>query len=231
MDQATRRIGVLVSGSGTNLQALLDATDEDAGFGGRIVVVGSDRPECHGLERARRRAVPTVATALDEHPDRETWEHALIRMLEEHDPEVVVLAGFMRIVSGRFLARWPDRVVNVHPSLLPAFPGASAVRDALEFGVKVTGSTVHLVDEQVDHGPIIAQRAVDVREDDDEETLHERLKDAEHVLLPAAVKLLCRDRVRLDGRRVRIRPAADAAALTTLDVAGDAASPRGDDAA
>lgn len=213
-----RRIGVVVSGSGTNLQAILDAIDADPDFGGEVVVVASDQPDCLGLERARRRGVATVATAVSEHPDRSTWEHHLRRGIQDHEPEIVVLAGFMRIVSPAFLAAWPDRVVNVHPSLLPAFPGAHAVREALAYGVKVTGSTVHLVDEAVDHGPIIAQRAVPVLDEDDEAALHERIKQVEHTLLPGALKLLCRDRITLDGRRVRIAPADVAAAITTLDL-------------
>jgi phosphoribosylglycinamide formyltransferase-1 len=202
---APTRLAVLVSGSGTNLQALLDAVAADPGFGGEVVVVGSDRPEAGGLRRAERAGVPTVVAALDEHPDRAAWEAALRARLEDHRPDAVVLAGFMRILSGAFLQGWPDRVINTHPSLLPAFRGAHAVRAALEHGVKVTGSTVHLVDEQVDHGPIVAQRAVEVREDDDEAALHERIKRVEHELLPACVKLLCQDRLVVDGRHVRIR--------------------------
>lgn len=218
----SRRIAVLVSGSGTNLQALLDAIDRDTSFGGEVVVVASDQPACVGLERARRAGIPTVATALDEHRDRAAWEAALVSGLETYAPDVIVLAGFMRLVSPRFLARWPHRVVNVHPSLLPAFPGAHAVRDALAHGAKVTGSTVHLVDEEVDHGPIIAQRAVEILDDDDEESLHERMKAVEHVLLPAAVKLLCHDRIAVEGRRVRILPTGSADALTPFDIEGAA---------
>ncbi len=216
-----RRIGVLVSGSGTNLQTLLEAIHADPDFGGEVVVVGSDQPSCLGLERAARAGIPTAATALDDHPDRAVWEEHLTAQVAEHAPELIVLAGFMRILSGSFLGRWPDRVVNIHPSLLPAFPGAHAVRDALAYGVKVTGSTVHIVDEAVDHGPIVAQRAVAVAEGDDEQRLHARLKEIEHVLLPAAVKLLCHDRVALDGRRVSVLPAGRAEALTTLDLEAD----------
>jgi phosphoribosylglycinamide formyltransferase-1 len=198
------RLAVLASGSGTNLQALIDATSSDPDFGGRIVVVGSDQHDAGALGRARDAGIPTVAEALGDHPDRPTWEKALADAVAEHRPDIVVLAGFMKLVSGDFLNRWPNNVVNTHPSLLPGLRGAHAVRDALEHGVKVTGCTVHLVDEHVDHGPIIAQRAVDVRPDDTEESLHERIKAVEHVLLPACVKLLCHDRIRLEGRVVRI---------------------------
>ena len=201
------RLAVLVSGSGTNLQALLDAIEADADFGGEVVVVGSDRPDAGGLDRARAAGIATVATAVDEYPDRATWERALVEQLQAHAPDVVVLAGFMRILTDAFLGQWPGRVVNTHPSILPAFRGAHAVREALEWGVTLTGCTVHLVDEQVDHGPILAQRPVEVREDDDEDSLHERIKAVEHELLPACVKLLCQGRVTLDGRHVHIAPA------------------------
>ena len=198
------RLAVLVSGSGTNLQAIIDAVASDPSFGGEIVVVGSDRADARGLVRAREVGIPTVAVELGDHEDRAAWEDELVRRLGEHAPDAVVLAGFMRVLSGAFLRHWPDRVLNTHPSLLPAFRGAHAVREALEYGVKVTGSTVHFVDEQVDHGPIVAQRAVAILEDDDEDTLHERIKSVEHELFPHCVKLLCQGRLRLDGRHVRV---------------------------
>jgi phosphoribosylglycinamide formyltransferase-1 len=201
------RLAVLASGSGTNLQALLDAIDADPDFGGQVVVVGSDQPEAGALAIARAAGIPTVATAVSEHPDRAAWEQALVDRLQDHRPDVVVLAGFMKILTGTFLGRWPDRVVNTHPSLLPAFRGAHAVREALAWGVKLTGCTVHLVDEQVDHGPIIAQRPVVVAPDDDEDSLHARIKAVEHELLPASVKLLAQGRVVLEGRHVRIATA------------------------
>jgi phosphoribosylglycinamide formyltransferase 1 len=200
----SRRLAVLVSGSGTNLQALLDTIAQDQAFGGEVVVVGGDQPGAGGLARAREAGVPTVVHALDGAPDRATWEAALRAGLEEHAPDVIVLAGFMRILTGAFLAGWPDRVINTHPSLLPAFRGAHAVRDALAYGVKLTGSTVHLVDEQVDHGPIVAQEAVAVREDDTVDALQDRIKRVEHRLLPAAVKLLCQGALHLEGRHVRL---------------------------
>lgn len=198
------RLAVLVSGTGTNLQALLNRIAEDPSFGGEVVVVGSDQHSAAGLERAREAGVPTVVRALEDASDRGAWEAGLRTELEAYAPDLVVLAGFMRILSGAFLEGWPHRVVNAHPSLLPAFRGAHAVRDALAHGVKLTGSTVHLVDELVDHGPIVAQEAVAVHDDDTQTSLHERIKDVEHRLLPAVVKLMCHGRVQLDGRRVRI---------------------------
>jgi phosphoribosylglycinamide formyltransferase 1 len=225
-DLPSRRIAVLVSGSGTNLEALDGAIAGDPSFGGRIVVVASDRPDCGGIQRARSAGTPTVASAIGDHPDRGSWERHLLVRLERHTPEIVVLAGFMRILSADFVARWPHRIVNVHPSLLPAFPGADAVRQALVHGVKVTGSTIHLVDEQVDHGPIVAQRALRIVEDDDEESLHARLRAIEHELLPAVVKALCHDRLVVEGRHVHLVPAADAAGLTIFDAEDSSRSSR-----
>lgn len=187
----TARIGVLVSGSGTNLVALLDAIDADDDFGGKVVVVGSDQPGAPGLERARTRGIPAFATALADHDDRPAWEAELTRRVRAHEPDVVVLAGFMKIVTRTFLNCWPDRVVNVHPSLLPAFRGGHAVEEALTAGVMVTGCTVHVVDELVDHGPILAQEAVEVLADDDRSSLHARIQQVEHRLLPSVVKDLC----------------------------------------
>jgi phosphoribosylglycinamide formyltransferase 1 len=200
------RLAVLVSGAGTNLSALLEATRADPAFGGEIVVVGSDRAEAGGLTVAREAGLPTVVEPLYAGADRAAWEAALRAGLASHAPDVVVLAGFMRVLSGAFLAGWPDRVVNAHPSLLPAFRGAHAVRDALDYGVKVTGSTIHLVDEQVDHGPIVAQEPVEVRDDDTETSLHARIKAVEHRLLPACVAALCRGELRIDGRHVSRTP-------------------------
>ena len=195
-----RRIAVLVSGSGSNLQVLLDAPD----LGADVVLVASDRAGAGGLDRARRAGVAAVAVAPADHPDRPTWEAALADVVAGAEPDVVVLAGFMRILSAAFVVRWP--ILNVHPALLPAFPGAHGVRDALAWGVKVTGATVHYVDEHVDHGPIVLQGAVDVREDDDEATLHARIQAVEHRLLPEAVRLHCSDRLRIEGRTTRILP-------------------------
>lgn len=201
------RLAVLVSGGGTNLAALLSAIDADPEFGAEVVVVGSDRRDAGGLQHAREAGIATVEQPLADHPDRRAWEDALIASLEAHRPEMIVLAGFMRVLTGEFLSRWPGRVVNTHPSLLPAFRGASAVRDALDYGVKLTGSTVHLVDEEVDHGPVIAQRGVAVDDDDTEDTLHERIKHVEHELLPECVRLLSQGRLVVDGRHVRVREA------------------------
>lgn len=171
---------VLVSGSGTLLQALLEAC-EDADYGVRVVAVGADREGIPGLERARERGIPTFVVPLPAYADRAAWDTALADAIAAHGPALVVSAGFLKILGPAVLRCFP--VVNTHPALLPSFPGAHAVRDALAHGVKVTGCTLHHVDAGVDTGPIIAQRAVEVREDDTEDSLHERIKVAERAML------------------------------------------------
>jgi phosphoribosylglycinamide formyltransferase-1 len=198
-----RRVVVLVSGHGSNLQALLDAA-AGPGSGMAVVLVAADRPDAFGLERARRTGVDTAVVRPADHPDRPAFDLALREVVAAARPDVVCLAGFMRILGPGFVRAFPDRIVNTHPSLLPAFRGAHAVRDALAYGVKVTGCTVHLVDEEVDHGPVLFQSAVPVEAGDDEDRLHERIKAEEHRLLPAAVRLLAEGRVRVEGRRARI---------------------------
>jgi len=200
-----KRVAVLLSGQGSNLQALLDAA-ADPGFGVEVVLVASDRPDAGGLDRARRAGVPTAVVRLADHPDRAAFDRAVQAAVAAARPDAVCLAGFMRILGPGFVRAFPDRIVNTHPSLLPAFPGAHAVRDALAYGVRVTGCTVHLVDEQVDHGPVLFQAAVTVEPDDDEASLHERIKREEHRLLPAAVRLVAHGRVQVDGRHARILP-------------------------
>jgi phosphoribosylglycinamide formyltransferase-1 len=197
------RLVVLVSGAGTNLQALLDACADPA-YGARIAAVGADRDEIEGLERAGRAGVPTFVERVKDHETRDAWDAALTRAVEEHDPDLVVSAGFMKILGKRFLDRFGGRVINTHPALLPSFPGTHAARDALEYGVKVTGCTAHFVDAGVDTGPIIAQEAVPVLDDDDEDTLHERIKDAERPLLVRTVGRLVREGWTIESRRVRI---------------------------
>jgi phosphoribosylglycinamide formyltransferase-1 len=198
------RLVVLVSGSGTNLQALLDAIDADPGSGARVVAVGADRDGIAGLARAERAGLPTFTVKVGDHADRAAWDLALAEATAAHDPDLVVSAGFMKIVGKEFLARFGGRFVNTHPALLPSFPGAHGVRDALAYGAKVTGCTVHFVDDGVDTGPVIAQRAVEVRPDDTEEALHERIKDVERRLLVDVVGRLSRDGYRIEGRKVRI---------------------------
>ncbi|MCG5220710.1 phosphoribosylglycinamide formyltransferase [Streptosporangium sp. KLBMP 9127] len=197
-DQAARLV-VLVSGSGTNLQALLDAA-ADVGYGVRVVAVGADRTDIEGLARAERAGIPVFVERVADHPDRRAWDEALAAEIAAHRPDLVVSAGFMKILGPQVLDRFT--VINTHPALLPAFPGAHAVREALAYGVKVTGCTVHLVDAGVDTGPVIAQEAVAVLPDDDEATLHERIKTVERRLLVEIVGRFAREGWTLTGRSV-----------------------------
>ncbi|MFD7919111.1 phosphoribosylglycinamide formyltransferase [Streptomyces sp. NPDC059740] len=203
------RIVVLVSGSGTNLQALLDAIAEagEEAYGARIVAVGADREGIVGLERAERAGLPTFVCRVRDHGSREEWDRALAEAVAAHQPDLVVSAGFMKIVGREFLARFGGAFVNTHPALLPSFPGAHGVRDALAYGAKVTGCTVHFVDDGVDTGPIIAQGVVEIVEEDTEEgaaALHERIKEVERRLLVEVVGRLCRDGYRIEGRKVLV---------------------------
>jgi phosphoribosylglycinamide formyltransferase 1 len=189
---------VLVSGSGTNLQALIDHAGEDAGYA--IVSVISDRPGVRALERARSAGI--AATVVEWDGDRRSFTRAVCDAASEAGAEALVLAGFMRILGAEALSRFPDRILNIHPSLLPAFPGSTPVADTLEHGVRIAGVTVHFVDERVDHGPIVSQEAVVVEPDDTEFTLLQRLHEVEHRLYPEAVAALAQGRLKVQGRRV-----------------------------
>ena len=196
---APRRVAVLVSGHGSNLEALLAA---GPGYGFEVALVASDRPGVRALEVAAAAGVATAVVDFAAHAgDRARFDLVLRDVVAACRPDAVCLAGFMRILGPGFVGAFGARIVNTHPSLLPAFRGAHAVRDALAYGVKLTGCTIHLVDEQVDHGPVLLQAAVEVAQDDDEASLHERIKALEHRLLPEAVALVAAGRVRLDGRR------------------------------
>lgn len=199
----TARLVVLVSGSGTNLQALLDACT-DPSYGARVVAVGADREDIEGLARADRAGVPTFVQRLGHFSSRDDWDRALADTAAAFEPDLVVLAGFMKLVGPEFLARFPGRVVNTHPALCPAFPGTTGPADALAYGVKVTGATLFVVDGGVDTGPIIAQTVVPVLDEDTTETLHERIKGAERSMLVDTVGLMARDGWAVDGRRVRV---------------------------
>lgn len=200
------KFGVLASGSGTNLQALLDAGAAGRLGAARLVVVGANVPGCGALARAEKAGVPTFVLDHRQFPTREAFDAALVAVLRQHDCQVVVLAGFMRILTPVFLDAFPQRVVNIHPSLLPAFPGVDAQGQAFRAGVKVAGCTVHFVELGVDAGPIIAQAAVPVLDGDDAHALRARILAEEHRLLPAVVRALSEGRVHVDGRRVRVTP-------------------------
>ncbi|NIH82582.1 phosphoribosylglycinamide formyltransferase-1 [Amycolatopsis viridis] len=198
------KLVVLASGSGTLLQSLLDATQR-IGFPAKVVAVGTDRSGVEALARAERAGVPHFTVRLSDHPDRNAWDKALTEAVAAYEPDLVVSAGFLKILGANFLARFPNRVINTHPALLPSFPGMHSVADALELGVKVTGCTVHFVDGGVDTGPIIAQEAVPVEPDDDEDRLHERIKVVERRLLVDVVERLGRAGATVEGRKVRLR--------------------------
>ena len=198
------RLVVLVSGAGTNLQALIDACS-DQKYGAAIMAVGADRDGIAALDRAKAANIPTFITKVGDFPTRDAWDDALAAACAEYDPNLIVCAGFMKLVGKAFLARFAGRCLNTHPALLPSFPGMHGVRDALAYGVRVTGCTVFLVDEGVDAGPVLAQAAVPVHDDDDEATLHERIKVAEHALLVDTVGRMAREGWSVsDDRKVRI---------------------------
>ncbi len=197
------RVVVLLSGTGTLLQALLDAA-QDTDYPVRIVGVGSDRSGVEGLARAERANVPGFVVRLADHADRADWDLALTEAVAAYRPDLIVSAGFMKIVGPAFLDRFAGRMINTHPALLPAFPGAHAVADAIAYGVKVTGCTVHLVDKGVDTGPILAQQPVEVQPDEQAQELHARIKAVERRLLVEVVARLAREGATVNGRKVSI---------------------------
>jgi phosphoribosylglycinamide formyltransferase-1 len=196
------RVVVLVSGSGTNLQALLDAAT-DPSYGARVVAVGADREGIKGLARAERGGVPTFVHRVKDFDGREDWDEALTASVASYDADLVVLAGFMKLVGATFLSAFGGRVLNTHPALSPSFPGMHGPAEALAYGVKVTGCTLFVVDDGVDTGPIVAQSAVPVVEGDTVESLHERIKAQERSMLVDAVGRIAREGFSVDGRVVR----------------------------
>ncbi|WP_255372165.1 phosphoribosylglycinamide formyltransferase [Demequina sp. NBRC 110053] len=198
-----RRLVVLISGAGSTMKALLEATADD-GYGALIVAVIADRPDAQGLAIARKAGIPTDVVALADFDARADWDQAIADAIAAHTPDLVICAGFMKILGAPSLSRWGGRIVNTHPALLPSYPGAHGVRDALAGGAKVTGCTVMLVDEGIDTGPILAQAAVEVWDTDDETTLHERIKVIERELVATTVGRMAREGWTVDGRRVTI---------------------------
>jgi phosphoribosylglycinamide formyltransferase 1 len=196
----SERVAVLVSGSGTNLQALLD----DPAVGPRVALVVSDRPGAYALSRAESVGVRAMVLAPGPGWSRDDYDRALLEILRTEGVDALLLAGFMRVLGPEVVRAFPNAVLNIHPALLPAFPGMHAERQALEWGVRVTGVTVHFVDEEVDHGPVVLQEPVIVLPDDDEESLHKRIQETEHRLYPRAARLLVEGRLKVEGRRVHI---------------------------
>jgi phosphoribosylglycinamide formyltransferase 1 len=202
---ATLKLGVLVSGRGSNLQAILDGRRAGR-LDADVKVVVSNQPDAKALERAAEAGVPTRVVPHRAYPSRDAFDAELVSVLRSHGVEWVVLAGFMRVLTGRFIQAFEGRIINIHPALLPAFPGVHAQRQALEYGVKITGCTVHLIDEGVDTGPILAQRAVPVRDDDDEDALAARILEQEHDLLVGVLSAIADGTLHPDRARRRPRP-------------------------
>ena len=196
-------LGVLCSGRGTDLQSIIDAIGRGE-VDATIAVVLADKPDAYALTRAKKAGIRAVCIDRKQHEGREPFEKALIAALEEAGVTLVVLAGFMRILTPYFVRHLAGRIMNIHPALLPSFPGAHAHRDVLAYGVKISGCTVHFVDEGTDSGPIILQDAVPVLDDDTEETLGARVLEQEHIIYPQAIQLYCEGRLKVEGRHVRI---------------------------
>lgn len=199
------RIGVLISGSGTNLQAIIDAAAEGR-LDAEVAVVIANKEHAYGLERARKAGVPAVWIDRTEYHTFRAYNEAIRDILLEYEVDVVAMAGYMRLLGSEVLDTFPDRVLNIHPTLLPAFAGPSGIRDAFEYGVKVTGVTVHFANERFDEGPIVAQEAVEIAEDDTVETLEAKIHEIEHRIYPRVLQLMAEDRVIVEGRKARITP-------------------------
>ena len=198
------RIGVLVSGSGSNLQSIMDACERGE-IDGTVAVVISNDPGAYALTRARSKSVPVASIPHRDYPDRESFDRELVRVLHEYQADLVALAGFMRVLTPWFLRQFPARVINIHPALLPSFPGLHVRQKAIDHGVRISGCTVHFVDAGVDTGPIIIQAAVPVYPEDTEEELKDRILALEHRIYPKAISLFAQGRLRVEGRKVFIR--------------------------
>ena len=196
------KIAVLVSGSGTNLQTLIEQLHQDETSGIDIAVVLSDRRKAYALTRAKRVDIPTHVVRTQDYESRLDFDAEISRLIEHYAVELIVLAGFMKLFQPPFVQKYRNRIINVHPTLLPAFPGAHPIADTLAYGVKIAGVTVHFVDEDVDSGPIIAQSAVPVLDTDDEESLHNRIQVEEHKLYPKVIKWYAQGKLKIEGRKV-----------------------------
>ena len=203
MTEAKQKLGVLCSGRGTDLQSIMDAIDRGE-VAAEIAVVLTDKPDAFALERAAKAGIKAVCVNRKQFDGRESFEQALVGQLQAAGVTLVVLAGFMRILTPYFVRQYAGRIMNIHPALLPSFPGAHAHRDVLAYGVKVSGCTVHFVDEGTDSGPIILQAAVPVLDGDTEETLGARVLEQEHIIYPRAIQLYCEGKLKINGRHVHI---------------------------
>jgi len=197
-------IAVLCSGNGTNLQAIIDNVNKGY-IPAKIVFVLSDEKKAFALERAKKAGIKTVTLDKKDYKNREDFDREIVKHLKKRNVELVVLAGFMRLLSPYFIKEYRNRIINIHPALLPSFKGPHGIKDAIDHGVKVTGVTVHFVDEHLDNGPIILQKTVEIKEDDTEETLLERVHKEEHRIYPEAIKLFVEEKIKVEGRRAVIR--------------------------
>lgn len=195
-----KNVAIFVSGSGTNLQAIIDAKIESA----NIAVVVCNKPQAFAIERANKHNIPVVIVDHRNFETRELFEEEIIRSITSFNIDLVVLAGFMRVLTSHFVNHYKNRIINLHPALLPSFPGIHSARQALDYGVKITGCTVHFVDDGVDTGPIILQSAVFIENDDTEQSLLDKIHKKEHEIFPEAVKLFCENKLKIQGRRVII---------------------------
>jgi phosphoribosylglycinamide formyltransferase-1 len=201
---ARKNIGVLISGRGSNMMSILDACDRGE-INGDVVVVVSNRAKAEGLQKAADRGRETLFISHRDFESREAFDRAVVAELQRRSVDLVCLAGFMRLLSPWFVRQYRNRIMNIHPALLPSFPGLHGQKQAVDWGVKISGATVHFVDEELDHGPIIVQRPVEVRDDDDEDSLSSRILEVEHQVYPEAVRLFCEDRLSVSGRAVKVR--------------------------
>lgn len=199
------KIGALASGSGSNLQTLIDQLHCDESCGIEISVVISDRKKARALTRAEQAGIPSYLVKAEDFPHRHAFDERISELLDAHAVDLIVLAGFMKLLQPAFVQKYRNRILNIHPALLPAFPGAHPVADTLAYGAKVSGVTVHFVDEGMDTGPIIAQKSVPVFDDDDEESLHARLQAEEHKLYPTVIKWYAENRISFAGRKVIVK--------------------------
>jgi phosphoribosylglycinamide formyltransferase-1 len=197
------KLGVLVSGSGTNLQAIINATERQQ-LEAEVVVVISDRSDAYALTRAKNHNIPHFFVDRNTCRDEREFNRRILNLLKKYRVDLVVMAGYMRLLGKEVLDAYPNRVMNIHPALLPSFPGAHGIRDALNYGVKVTGVTVHFANEEFDAGPIILQEAVEIAEDDTEETLAKKIHRVEHNLYPQAIRLFTEGKLRIEGRKVKV---------------------------
>jgi len=198
-----KNIAVFCSGFGSNLQAIIDAVKKGK-IGAKLRLVVSDNPACFALKRAKKAGIQTLVLEAKNFPTREAYDKEIIKELKKEKIDLIVLAGFMRLLSTHFVRAYKNRIINIHPALLPSFKGTHGIEDAFEYGVKVTGASVHFVDEKLDHGPIILQKAIEISEKDTLKSLEKKMHKAEHEIYPKAIQLIAQNKIKITGRKVKI---------------------------